>query len=263
MPEPLYRQLAERLRARIDAGDLRPGDQIPSEAELGEEFGVSRNTVRLAVTALANEGLIESRAGRGTFVRQRRTVTVLHPLDPSGVPPGPKDAFKSTLEREGVKPTQENFRVEFRRATAEVAARLGIEEGDRVVVRRMDRLVDGEPWSRQESFYPVEIAEGTELMSPDDIPRGTIRVLKENGHAQVGFRDEINCRMPTRDESGFLGSPPGVPVLELFRVAYSEERPIRLTITVYAGDSTQFAYEVGDVSARGETGRGSRDREDG
>ncbi|GIH99053.1 GntR family transcriptional regulator [Planobispora takensis] len=263
MPEPLYRQIAEHLRTRIDRGELRPGEQLPSEADLEEEFGVSRNTVRLAVAALANEGLIESRAGRGTFVRERRTITVLQSTEPQGIPLGPKDVFKSALEREGVVPEQDNFRMEFRRATPEVAARLQIEEGEPVVVRRMDRFVDGERWSQQESFYPKDIAEGTELMSPEDIPRGTVRVLAENGYVQTGFRDEINCRMPTREEAAFLGSPPGAPVLEIFRVAYSGERPIRLTITVYAGDSTQVAYEIGDVSARGESGRGSRDRETG
>jgi GntR family transcriptional regulator len=123
----------------------------------------------------------------------------------------------------------------------------------------MERLIDGRPWSLQESFYPMDVAIGTRLMSPQDLAHGTIRELAEHGHVQAGYRDEVICRMPTQREAAFLGGVQGVPVLELFRTAYSLERPIRLTITVYAGDSTHLAYEIGDVRARDESWQESHD----
>ncbi len=66
---PLYQQLAATLRAEINSGDLAPGDRVPTEAELSERYSTSRNTVRLALNLLRNEGLLTSQQGRGTFVR--------------------------------------------------------------------------------------------------------------------------------------------------------------------------------------------------
>ncbi|WP_067135370.1 GntR family transcriptional regulator [Microtetraspora malaysiensis] len=249
MPQPLYRQVAEALRQKITSGDVPPGAQLPSEPELEKRYGVSRNTVRLALTALANEGLVESRQGRGTFVRDRITFTVLASAEEGGSAGHGKDAFVAAVTVHGRKAEQVDFRMEVRTASPEVAARLQVDEGSLVVVRRMRRLIDGRPWSIQESFYPMDVAEGTRLMSPTDISYGTITEMARHGHTQVGYRDEVLSRMPTHTEAAFLGVGTGVPVLEMFRTAYSTERAIRLTINVYAGDSTQLAYEIGDVVA--------------
>jgi GntR family transcriptional regulator len=250
VPEPLYRTVAAELRNEITKGTLAPGDQLPSEPELEERFRVSRNTVRLALAALANEGLVEPRQGRGTYVREWVTFTV--PAPAPGVPGrSERDEFVSSAEAESRAPEQQSFRVEVRTASSEVAARLEVDEGSRVVVRSMERLLDGRPWSIQESYYPMAIAAETPLINPEDIPHGTVRELAAHGHVQVGYRDEVVTRMPSQREAATLGVGPGVPVLEIFRTAYSTERPIRLTITVYTGDSTRLAYDIGDVSARG------------
>lgn len=67
--EPLYRQLANLLRHRITTGELRPGQMIPSETFLEQEYGISRNTVRKAVQLLRDvEGLVVTSSGRGSFV---------------------------------------------------------------------------------------------------------------------------------------------------------------------------------------------------
>ena len=65
---PLYRQLEEILKQRIKNGELKPGDQIPTEFELCEEFGISRISVRQALAELANDGFLCPHQGRGTFV---------------------------------------------------------------------------------------------------------------------------------------------------------------------------------------------------
>jgi DNA-binding GntR family transcriptional regulator len=65
---PLYYQLENLLREKIVSGELEPGDKLPTELELIEQYGVSRITVRQALQALADEGLIERKQGRGTVV---------------------------------------------------------------------------------------------------------------------------------------------------------------------------------------------------
>ena len=75
MSTPLYRRIAAELRHAITTGELPPGSQLPTEQELGDRYKVSRNTVRLALGLLTNEGIITSTPGRGTFVRDRIMLT--------------------------------------------------------------------------------------------------------------------------------------------------------------------------------------------
>ena len=70
-PTPLKEQLANVLRARIESGELPPGQPIPSESYLQQEHGVSRGTVREAVALLREAGLVITIQGRGTYVARR------------------------------------------------------------------------------------------------------------------------------------------------------------------------------------------------
>jgi GntR family transcriptional regulator len=68
-PRPRYQQLAALLREQINSGELSQGARVPTEAELAEHYGASRNTVRLALDRLRAEGLLTSQQGKGSFVR--------------------------------------------------------------------------------------------------------------------------------------------------------------------------------------------------
>jgi DNA-binding GntR family transcriptional regulator len=70
-PVPLYTQLADILREMIKSGELPPRSLLPSESYLQQEQGVSRGTVRMAISILRDEGLVVTISGRGTFVRER------------------------------------------------------------------------------------------------------------------------------------------------------------------------------------------------
>jgi DNA-binding GntR family transcriptional regulator len=68
---PIYRQLADILRAQIEAGELPPGGLVPSEQQLMGQHGIARDTVRAAIKVLRDEGLVVTAPGKGTFVRRR------------------------------------------------------------------------------------------------------------------------------------------------------------------------------------------------
>ena len=70
-PVPRYRQIAEILRARIEAGELEADRPIPSETAIQQEFGVARETARKAVKLLRDEGWVVTVPGLGTYVRKR------------------------------------------------------------------------------------------------------------------------------------------------------------------------------------------------
>lgn len=69
---PAYVQVADDIRQQITDGTLQAGDRIPSEAELMEDYGVSRIVIRNAMEVVQNEGLVIKQQGRGTFVREQR-----------------------------------------------------------------------------------------------------------------------------------------------------------------------------------------------
>ncbi len=78
---PLYRQILEGIKQKIEAGELRAGDRLPSEQELMEHYQVSRRTVRTAVDELCGQGCLVRKQGKGTFVSKpklhRKIVNVL------------------------------------------------------------------------------------------------------------------------------------------------------------------------------------------
>ncbi len=78
--ERLYERIVDQIERRIVAGDLKVGDQLPTERELAEQFAVSRTAVREAVKALQEKGLVEIRLGRGTFVTKGASGAVRHSL---------------------------------------------------------------------------------------------------------------------------------------------------------------------------------------
>ena len=78
--ERLYERIVSQIEQRIEAGDLKVGDQLPSERELAEQFAVSRTAVREAVKALRQKGLVEIRPGRGTFITNGTPDTIRNSL---------------------------------------------------------------------------------------------------------------------------------------------------------------------------------------
>lgn len=76
-PWPAWRQLADHLRGLIASGELAPGDRLPSEESLTQEWGIARNTVRKAISTLRADGLVDVDPPRPTRVRQRPAETVV------------------------------------------------------------------------------------------------------------------------------------------------------------------------------------------
>lgn len=249
--ESLYRRIASDLRDQIRTGVLAPGSQLPTEQEIGGRYDVSRNTVRLALGILANEGAITSTPGRGTFVR-RQAVTSYHASwaeSQDRMGSDQADAYRAEVTSQGHEPGYRDFDMRIVPADAELARRLRVEHDSSVVSRGFVRTVDDEPSSLQDSYYPMDIAQECGLITPHDIPQGTIRAMAEHGHIEIGYVDELTTRMPTPDEARRLRLGAGAPVLVYARTTYTKTRPVRVTLTIFAGDRNRVIYELGDLTA--------------
>ena len=246
----LHERIAADLRSLIHDGTLAAGDRLPTEQDLMAQYRASRTPVRQALQTLANEGLIDTATSRGTFVREQRPLT-LHAAryEREHREESPADAYRSELLAQG-RAAGQTFEMRIVPASEAVASRLRVAEQSLVVQRRCIRTVDARPSSVQDSYYPYDIADGTEILSPNDVKRGIIAVLAEEGHVEVGYVDEIRPRMPPQDdERRLLQLGPGVPVLDQIRTAYTAQRPVRLTWNVWAADGIRLVYELGDLRA--------------
>jgi GntR family transcriptional regulator len=245
----LYQKIADDLRKMILDGRLAPGSKLPSEQELMQQHDVSRNTVRMAVAALVNQGLIVTQPGRGggAFVRKRMLLTYDASWDG-----GPKSEntveFENITRAQGAAP-HEGFELSLQEAMAAVAERLHIPEGSIVVLRRLRRSADSEPVSLQDSYYPGDIAIGTKIMEPRSLPEGIVEELARLGYKEVGCCDELTAEMPSPGLVDLLDLGPGIPVLTHWRTTYSPQRPIRVTRTLFAADRNRLVYKAGDTSA--------------
>lgn len=152
---PKYFQVAAQLRHQIAVGEFRQDDQLPTEERLMQAFGVSRGTVRKALTVLLEEGLVESRQGRGTFVK-----TAVHTSNHFSL-----ISFNDEMRRQGRKPTTRLLQSQRLTANAELAARLQIAEGDAVRHIERLRLADGEPVAHEHRYFAESLC--PELVTAD------------------------------------------------------------------------------------------------
>jgi GntR family transcriptional regulator len=257
MPDPLYRQIAEDLRQKIESGALAPGTKLPTELELREQYdNASRNTVRDAVKWLTGRSLVVTRPGQGTFVVEKMDPFVMSLTLPGGF--GGDEgttSYESEVATKSRRPTVSPPRIEIHQATGAVASELLLADGATVVSRHQQRYIDDIPWSLQTTFYPMSYVEGgaTELLRAADMAGGVVRYLEETlGVRQVGWRDKITVRPPDGTEAAFFRLPDDgrVSVFENHRISFDESgKPLRLTISAYPIDRNQFVMDVGQVPA--------------
>jgi GntR family transcriptional regulator len=249
MANPLYRQIAEDLRNKIESGDLAPGKQLPTEIELREQYGnASRATIRDAIKWLSVQRLVSTHPGRGTFVLQtiEPFIVRLHTPLESG-------AFIEAAGQQGRTAAASDPRVEVQKARGDVARELRVEEDSQVIVRHQQRFIDGSPSSLQTSFYPMEFVQrgATHLLLAQDIREGATSYLEQELRIkQAGTRDRLLVRPPNAGEIGFfrLTDVGSELVVETRRTAYADDlQPIRYTVTVYAADRNQFVIDAGNV----------------
>lgn len=226
---PPYEQMAADLRARIMAGDLAPGTQLPSTTHLVEEFGVSNTTVQKALAVLKGEGYLTSRQGKGVYVRDRQPFRIEVGTYFS---PAPGGYSHELLEVGEALPP------------AEVAGALMITSGGRALLRRRLLRHGGRPVEISWSYYPLELAAGTELAEPHRVRGGAPRVLAERGYPQRYFVDAVSARMPTTEEADLLALP-DVPVIRQFRVVYSDQdRPVEASVLVKGAHLYELLYRL-------------------
>ncbi|OWP49833.1 GntR family transcriptional regulator [Pseudomonas nitroreducens] len=233
-PVPLYSQLKEILRTRILDGTYPPLSRMPSEAELGKAFDVSRITVRQALGDLQKEGLIFKIHGKGTFVAK------------------PK-AFQnvSTLQGLGESMSQRGYEVINRLrsfktvpASAQVAARLQVAEGENVVQIKRARLVNRELVSLEITWLPEHV--GKRLEKADLVSRDIFLILENDCALPLGHADlAIDAILADAELASALEVQEGSPVMRIERLTHTADgAPLDYEHLYYRGDAFQYRLRI-------------------
>lgn len=233
-PVPIYYQIQEQLREAIQFGDLRPGDALPNEEDLAANLGISRMTVRHALTELAREGLIRRERGRGSFVERQRPLTVAA----TGLLMSYSEIFagqqvSSRVLSQSVEPADDR-----------AAHELGLAPGEPIVRVRRLRLLDGAPMSLETGCYPHR--RFGPLAEFDLSARSVYRILEE----EFGVRPEeavevVELARATAYEAELLAVPVGAPVFLARRTSYdSARRPVEYTKAIARSDRHRFVSKL-------------------
>ncbi|MGW6425855.1 GntR family transcriptional regulator [Nocardia sp. NPDC055053] len=234
---PPYQQIAGDLRDQIVRGDLRPGDKLPSERELAKRWDVSRPTASSAVAVLRQQGLVESRQGSGTIVR-----------DVSAAPRA-RERYERAAALGTMYSDSESVSFPFVGivdAPVNVARSLGIEPGAEVV--RRCRLIANHrgPIEFSTSWFPAELADvAPSLLTAERLRGGTLRYLAETLGLRASFaRDQVSARLATEAECVDLQLDPGSAVLVYWLVAYGPgERALQVDEAIYPPETWAFRQE--------------------
>ncbi|MDT0454030.1 GntR family transcriptional regulator [Streptomyces hesseae] len=245
--KPRYLQIADDLADQIRAGVLAPGSRVPSESTVMERYGVSQGTVRKAVAELRTAGLVETHHGRGSFVRQlppvRRKSSDRFRRSHRA---NGKAAYLAEAEQAGQHPTVQVLYIGPVHAPAEVAHRMNLPDGERVLARRRRYFSDGTPTEEATSYLPWTVAtEIPELFDENPGSGGIYARLEEHGHALAEYVETVRARLATKAEVSALQLSPGSPVIHLVRDAVTcGGRVVEVCDTVMAADRFVLDYRI-------------------
>jgi GntR family transcriptional regulator len=226
LPTPLYQQVYDIWKRKIETGELRPGDRIPTERELCEMHGVSQITVRQAIQMLVQEGLVIRRPRTGTRVAQRKFSQQLVKLT----------SFSEDMRSRGLVPGGRVVLASEEEADVATARALRLDEGSLVVMIERVRLAEGEPMAIEVFRMPAALCPG--LLDEYIEDKSLYELLRTRYHIDpIWAKQSFEASLCKSREAELLGIRRGAPVLRVERIAYdSSETPIEYTASVYRGD---------------------------
>lgn len=227
--KPMYRQIADALREKINAGELKPGDALPTESTLQEAFGVSRVTIRQALKLLTEEQIIESIQGSGSYVKEERVNYDIYQLT----------GFYEKLADRNVD-THSDVRIfEVLKAGVKLAEKLAIAPEDKVWHVKRVRFIKQKPVNLEETWMPLilfpdltwEVMENSKYHYIEQVKKMAIDRSEQ----------ELVPVMPTEEAIAALALDPAKPILEkVSRGFLKDGRVFEYSRNVFNSDDYRF-----------------------
>lgn len=233
---PLYVQLESALLAHIAQWGLKPGDRLPTENSIAETYGVSRQTIRQALTRMVADGFVERVQGSGSFVAKPR------PSHQSLL-----TSFTQNMRSQGYDPQRTLVQSSLVESLPEPASP-GMSEGPYQFISRL-LLVNGCPLAIADTWLPVECLGGRlDLFTPEVLEASSLYEVLQG--PDIGLRlargvEKIRAALATSEQAQQLEVDPGSPTLVVRRVSYTpSERPVEWTVMTFAADRYEYNVEL-------------------
>ena len=229
---PSYYRLENHLRESIRSGTLRPGDPIPPESQLCQQFSVSRTTVRQALSRLVYEGLIRRHRGRGSFVAEPRLEHSKMFL-----------SFEEEMRARGATTGIKLLDMRTEPAVDKIADNLRLAVGAPVVVLERLRFVDGQVVGYEIRYLPKSIGDA---LTPDEIHNQPLvpAVRRILGKPRTKLVLRVTASTTRKHEAKLLETKVGTPVLVREHIwHYEPEGPLQYGKSIFRGDRYQMSVE--------------------
>jgi GntR family transcriptional regulator len=226
---PLYQQLYRALRQAIEDKRLASDSPLPPERDIASDLGVSRITVRKALDALAEDGLVRRRHGAGTFVAARveKSFSIL-------------SSFSEDMALRGRTPRSTWLRRSAGAVTPEEAMVLGLSPGSPVLRFHRIRYADEIPMALEYSSIPSQY-----LASEKAVEASLYAALEKTGSRPVRALQRLRAVLFSAEQAELLGVEAGAPGLLIERRGFLRDgKAVEFTRSYYRGDSYDFVAEL-------------------
>ncbi|TYS61377.1 GntR family transcriptional regulator [Sutcliffiella horikoshii] len=232
-PIPIYYQLESYIKNQIEAGFILPGENIPSEREYAENYGISRMTVRQAINSLVNEGLLYRKKGSGTFVSEKKIEQPLQGLT----------SFTEDMQKRGMSPTSKLIHFEVIPANSFIANELKISEYAPVYEIKRIRLADGEPMALETNYLSVNLVKG---LTVEKVKASIYSYVEEKLGLRITHAEQLIESVRASDEhEKLLNIEKDHPMLYIQRNTFLHDgTPLELVKSVYRGDRYKFQIKM-------------------
>jgi GntR family transcriptional regulator len=231
---PYYQQLYDILRGKIDRSEWSPGDMIPPESELIDQYEVSRITVRQVLDMLVNEGLIYRQRGRGSFVAHPTLEQTMNRIV----------SFTEDMRQRGFNPGTRVVSARLIPAVKDISEKLQVEPGETLARIERLRTADGEPMSIEESYLVHRYCPS--VLQHDYATQPLREILdRDYGIRLVYAKQIIRAIQASRELAGVLKIKSGSPLLFIERITYSQgEIPVEFLRVYYRADRYSLYNEL-------------------
>ena len=230
--QPLYDQLVDLLSDKIQ-NEMHPGDALPSERDLAETYGLSRTTVRLAMSELEELGLVTRKHGKGTFVSSvsRDTTDLMGTY-----------SFTDQMRSLGRVPHTEVIDFEVREASKFVAQNMDLRLGEAVFRMRRLRTADGVPMMLERTYMPVKVFDGLTQRMVES--KSLYEIVEQDFRMKIKTAEEaFGARAARPDEARLLKIDEDAPVLHLVRTTYNSKNVV-IEYTRSVARADMFEYKI-------------------
>jgi len=230
-PIPRYYQLKNIIREKIESGEWKPGDRIPSIPELSRYHSISQMTARQAIRELCGEGLLHSFQGKGTFVAKPKIARDLSCLT----------YFTEQMAKSGFHITTKLLKTETPQAPRDIAKRLEIKTGASLILVQRLREIDDEPFYMENCYFPHALCQG---LLEKDLAQHSLHFLLEN---HLGYHIDhavmtIEAVGGSNYHSKLIRVKPGTPLLSITQTTYlADGRAIQFVKAVSRSDKFKYS----------------------